>query len=177
MKSKKRIRPRNRISRWLLMIAAIPIVGFLLVIFIIGISLTQAYIDPPESVIAQHFLNALINADEEQATSYLSETLAIKVSEECPNGVVVACAKTVISPSWGSHQRTYFVLGSGSQNAILLDTSWTDYPTSIAIVILMTEENNKWRVRGWRGFVPFESENAASRLLYGSRTDNQFLAD
>lgn len=126
-----------------------------------------------ESTTAKAFLSDLLSANT-VSNSYLSEELNEIVQNQCVDSTIIGCSAKLISPSWDEFTDVHFVIGSGSDNSILFHTIWSDIDDPISVVVVMTIENDKWVVEGWRGFTVWESENEDARLLRGLRRDNEF---
>ena len=151
-------------------VALIPIVY-------IALLMLSSVLSPKDPQIsnASAFLTDLLQGKGESAESLLSSGVRTLVETDCPEGSLVRCVDSVISPEWGQFEEARFGVGSGSRNTVLFYTFWTGLEAeAVTVVIMMDMENDRWAVIGWRGFVESQGEDFDSGLLRGTRHDNEF---
>ncbi len=106
----------------------------------------------------------------------LSLALKDKVRQECPSGLVTACIEHLISPTWGKLASAVGATWQPAQNSLLLHTFWTNHPGSaIPVVFMMHQQNGRWVIDGWRGFIVLQDAAGDGQLLGGTRHDNEFM--
>ena len=126
---------------------------------------------------AKDFLQSAMEGREDAALAHLSPARKAKVQQECPNGLVSACIEHLISPTWGELTKMVGAAWQPGLNSLLLHTFWTHDPGNpIPVVILTHQENGKWVIDGWRGFVLLQDATGDGQLLDGMRHDNEFMA-
>jgi hypothetical protein len=156
----------------------ISLVALILVCTCIIVYLVYIYVQfqPSPSVrVAEAFLNAFLQREENEALNYLSSDTRNLVKALCSGGVLSNCAQQVISPSWGDFQTSRFNVGSPSTNTILFNTFWSNLPyDSISVILIINSENDHPVVSGWYGFINTSNEEEDRQLLKGERQDNKF---
>lgn len=104
--------------------------------------------------IANKFLEASLAADEDEAYRYLAEDTQAVVRQICPDAKVISCIDQYGRNSWGKTQNVFFNLYDPATGEVFFTVKLQN--EAIVVVIKVTQENNKWVVTGWRGFVNFD---------------------
>ncbi|MCC7451609.1 MAG: hypothetical protein IT324_29650 [Anaerolineae bacterium] len=126
-------------------------------------------LEAAEVRVGKAFLSQLLNQNQ-AAEGYLSRAIAAEVKLRCSMGKLSGCITR--DPAWGNLKEIRFVYGS--LDAYLFYIWWTNIQDPIAVVVLVKKENDQLVVVGWRGFIVVQNNNEISKLLNGTRHDNEF---
>ena len=117
------------------------------------------------------FIWAILQHDEELASSFLSDETRILITQYCSENTVLGCFSNVDYESWGKIESLFYRPQYSTESTAVYQIVFNKLDPAIWFVVDMVPVDGEWRVTNWRGLVPGIGD-PPSGLVDGSYAPN-----